>query len=302
MLAQLKKDGLKYPYLSQKTAMFFRYYIDNYDFFSQDSFLAVDRNANEVVDPVIAKDYSDFATLMGGWAQKGYLSDDDLTKTTTDTTVQTQDWGISWWTDVPNNAEASTREKQDVQMAHITSNWVNSNTNLGSCYAISAKSNDKQVDAAIKFLGLLYTDKTLADLYTFGIEGTDYTKDSNGAVTKSDKGLYNHSSWESAPVSVVSLESSEPSNKVDLYKTFNAASKVSTSAGFRFDTSSIDAKYAACQQVFNQYGYALENGGYAPADVAGAIKDYQSALDAAGYQDVLKAAQKQYDDWKAIKK
>lgn len=301
MLKDCKSEGLKYPYLTQKTAMFHRYYLDKFDFFSQDSFLAVDKDKDAVVDSILTPEYSDFSTLMGDWAAKGYLSEDDLTKTTTDTTAQSKDWGISWWTDVPNNAEANTREKQDVEMAKVTNNWIQSNTTLGACYAISATTTKEKADAALKFLSLLYTDQKLADLYTYGIEGTDYNMDGN-KIKKTDAGLYNHSAWESTTVTILSLESGEPDNKIDLYKTFNDTAKDSVADGFRFDTSSVDAQYAACQQVDTEFGYALENGGYAPDKVAGAIKDYQKALDDAGYQDVLKEAQKQYEDWKTVRK
>ncbi len=298
MLADCKKEGLKYPYLTQKTAMFYRYYLNKYDFFSGDSFIAVDKDKDAVVDTVLSDEYKEFASLMGDWADKGYLSEDDLTKTTTDTTIQTADWGISWWTDVPNNDEADTRYKREVEMARVTEDWIQSNTTLGSCYAISSKASEEQAIAALKFLSLLYTDQKLADLYTFGIEGTDYTRNSDGTITKSDKGLYNHSAWESTSVTILSLEKGEPANKVELYSKFNDNAKKSIAAGFRFDKSSVDAQYAACVQVFNEFGFALENGGYSPAEVEKAIKDYQKALDDAGYQDVLAAAQKQYEDWK----
>ena len=46
MLKDAKDDGLKYPYLTQKTAMFYRWYINDFDFFTGDSttnFVAVDR-------------------------------------------------------------------------------------------------------------------------------------------------------------------------------------------------------------------------------------------------------------------
>ena len=46
---------------------------------------------------------------LAKWAEAGYISEDEVTKTTTDTTTQTQDWGISWWTDIPVNAEANSR-------------------------------------------------------------------------------------------------------------------------------------------------------------------------------------------------
>jgi putative aldouronate transport system substrate-binding protein len=301
MLADCKTEGLKYPYLSQKTAMFYRYYLDKYDFFSGDSFIAVDKDADAVVDTVTSAEYKEFTSLMGDWAVKGYLSEDDLTKTTTDTTIQTADWGISWWTDVPNNGEASSRYSRDVEMAKVTKNWIQSNTTLGSCYGISATSTEEQAIASLKFLSLLYTDTSLSDLYTFGIEGTDYTKAADGTVTKSDAGLYNHSAWESTTVTILSLETGEPADKVALYSAFNDGAESSIAAGFRFDKSSVDAEYAACVQVFNEFGYTLENGGFAPADIDGAIADYQKALDDAGYQKVLTAAQTQYDAWKQVR-
>ena len=72
MLADLEAEGLKYPYLSQKTAMFYRYYINDFDFFTADSqsnWVAVDRSTNEVVDTVLTDQYKEFCTLMAKWAE-----------------------------------------------------------------------------------------------------------------------------------------------------------------------------------------------------------------------------------------
>ena len=302
MLADCKKEGLKYPYLTQKTAMFHRYGLDDFDFFSQDSLMGVDRSTDEVVDIVTTDQYKEFCTLMCKWADEGYISEDDATKTTTDTTTQTQDWGISWWTDVPNNAEASTRYTQDVEMAHVTKNWAHSTTTLGSCFCVTSNSTAEQAKACVDFLGLLYTDNKLADLYTFGIEGTDYDKDSDGFVVKKTDAKYNHSAWESGDVEDISIEKGEPKDKVDLYKTFNTTCETSKAAGFRFDKSKVEDKYTACLSVFDQYGFILENGGFSEKEVEGKLAEYQKALDAAGYQDVLKEAQTQYDAWKASNK
>ena len=55
MLADAKSEGLKYPFLTQKTAMFYRYYINSFDFFTADAtsnWVAVDRDTNEVVDVI----------------------------------------------------------------------------------------------------------------------------------------------------------------------------------------------------------------------------------------------------------
>lgn len=299
MLEDAKGEGLKYPYLSQKTPMFYRYYLDKFDFFSGDSYIAVDKDKDEVVNPVLSPEFKEFATLMAEWAEKGYLSDDDLTKTTTDTTIQTDDWGISWWTNVPNNEEADSRYSRSVEMAKVTESWVMSNTTLGSAYAISVKATEEEAAASLKFLSLLYTDQKLADLYTFGIEGEDYTRNADGYVVKNmDSNKYNHSMWESTSVIVLSLEEGEPADKVELYSTFNDTAKSSIAAGFRFNKAPVDAEQTACNQVFNEFGYALEHGGYAPADIDAAIAEYAKALDDAGYQKFLAEAQSQYEAWK----
>lgn len=300
MLKDCYDAGIKYPYLTQKTAMFYRYYLDKFDFFSQDSFMAVDKDANQVVDTLQTEEYKEFATLMCEWAEKGYLHEDDLTKTTTDTTTQSKDWGISWWTDVPNNAEVNTRWQQEIEMVKITDDWLQSNGTLGSCYCISSQCSEAEADACLKFLSLLYTDNTLADLYTFGIEGTHYNKE-DGKIVKVENAGYNHSMWESTSVSVLSIEKGEPDNKVQLYEDFNNNAKDSCADGFRFNTEAVDSKYAACQQVFTEFGFVLEHGGYNAADVQKAIDDYQAALDNAGYQDVLAEAQNQYTAWLAVK-
>ncbi|WP_026523965.1 MULTISPECIES: ABC transporter substrate-binding protein [unclassified Butyrivibrio] len=303
MLADAKADGLKYPFLTQKTAMFYRWYIDNFDFFTADSatnFVAVDRKTDEVVDTILTPEYKEFCTLMGEWADKGYISEDDYTKVTTDTTTQTQDWAVSWWTDIPVNDEADARYGQDVTMQPATNRWAHSTSALGSCYCVTANSTPEQAKACVDFLGLLYTDSTLADMYTFGIEGEDFTYDANHQVTQTSE-KYNHSMWESASATIVTPLDNEPANKAELYKDFNGGANTSSAAGFRFDKSPVESQYAACANVSGEYGFNLENGGVPAADVESTIEAYQAALDEAGYQDVLAEFQKQYDEWKASK-
>lgn len=274
MLEDAKSEGLKYPWLTQKTAMFYRFYINDFDFFTADAtanWVAVDKNTNEVVDTIQTDQYKEFCTLMAEWA---------------------------WWTDIPVNAEANSRYGQDVVMTPITDRWAHSTSALGSVWCVTANSTEEQAKACIDFMGLLYTDSKLADMWTFGIEGEDYSYDANGQVVQnSDK--YNHSMWESASATIVTPVAGEPENKADLYEDFNGGAKTSPAAGFRFDKSPVEAQFAACQNVFETYGFPLENGGFAAADVESTIEAYQAALDEAGYQDVLAEFQSQYDAWKA---
>ena len=306
MLADAKAEGLKYPFLTQKTAMFYRWYIGSFDFFTADAgtnFFSVSRATNEVVDTIQTPEYLEFCKLMADWAEKGYISEDEATKVTTDTTTQSKDWAISWWTDIPVNAEANSRYGQDVVMQPIAPRYAHSTSALGSCYCITANSTEEEAKAAIDFMGLLYTDSKLADIYTFGIEGEDfeYTQEEGQTIPHvtqhSEK--YNHSMWESANATIVTPLYNEPDNKAELYDAFNGGAETSCAAGFRFDKEPVKAAYTACANLFEQYGFQLENGGVAAADVEAKIAEYQTALDAAGYQDVLAEFQNQYNTWKA---
>jgi len=306
MLEDAYNEGLKYPFLTQKTAMFYRWYIGSFDFFTADAstnFFAVSRETNEVVDTIQTPEYLEFCKLMAEWAEKGYVSEDEANKVTTDTTTQSQDWAVSWWTDIPVNAEANSRYGQEVVMQPIAPRYAHSTSALGSCYCITANSTDEEAKACIEFMGLLYTDSTLADMYTFGIEGEDFEytqaegQEIKHVTQHSEK--YNHSMWESANATIVTPLDNEPDNKADLYDAFNGGAETSCAAGFRFDKTPVEAAYTACQSLFDQYGFLLENGGFAAADVEAKIAEYQAALDAAGYQEVLAEFQNQYNTWKA---
>ena len=300
MLEDAKNDGLKYPLLLQKTAMFYRWYIDSFDFFTGDAtsnWVAVDRKSNAVVDTVLTPEYAEFCKLMAEYADAGYISEDEVNKVTTDTTTQTQDWAISWWTDLPNNDEADGRYSQDVTMQPAGNRYLHTDSMLGSCYCVTANSTPEQAQACVDFVGLLYTDKTLADMYTYGIEGKDFNYTAEGYVEKVADASYNHSMWESASATVVSPESTSPYT-AQMYIDFNSSALISCANGFQFDKTPVEAQYTACQAIFDEFGFPLETGGIASSDVDATIEAYQAALDEAGYQDVLAEFQAQYDAWK----
>lgn len=240
MLADCKAEGIKYPYLSQKTAMFHKWYLDDFDFFSQDSFLAINRDTNTIVNPILTPKYADFCKLMGNWYKKGYIHQDDVTNQTNLTATQNQDWGFTWQKCTPDGKVADSLYGQAVEAVSITKKYSNSTTSLDSCFTITANSTENKAKACIDFLGKLYSDKELANLFSF---------------------------WEAA-------------------------------FGFRLDLTPIANEYTACKKIFEEYGYLLENGGIAPANVESTITTYQSKLDEAGYQKVLAEAQKQYNAWK----
>lgn len=302
MLADAASIGIRYPYLTQKTNLFHRWYLDYFDFFTADAttnFIAIDRSTNTVVDTILTPEYAEFCKLMGRWGEMGYLSEDDANKVTTDTTSHTQDWAITYWTDVPDNSQISDRNEQSCDVKPLTKRWSHSTSNLGSCYCVTANSTPEQAAACVDFLGLLYTDVTMADLFTYGVEGVDYEYNADGQVVRLNADGWSMDMWSNVSATILTPLEGAPTNTAELYKEFNGNAEVSCAAGFRFNKTPVNAQFAACQSVHAEYGFALENGAIAPDDVDAEIEAYQAALDAAGYQEILAEFSSQYEAWKA---
>jgi putative aldouronate transport system substrate-binding protein len=304
-MEKAKEAGVKYPFIFAGTPMFYRFYLDKYDFVDQQLFsiIGVDQATNELINPIQTEDYKNFCLMMAEWGEKGYFNvDDEIGGVVSSATNQTQDWMLNWWTNVPNNEESEGRDgNQAESFMKVTENWGRSTTTLGSCYAIPAYVSDDIAAAAIEFLGYLFTDTKIADLYTYGIEGEDYILE-NGKVNFNADGitkLYHHDAWCSTSVKPLTLTVDEPDNKVAMYDDFNNAAKGTVASGFRPNKTAVEAAWSACAGVFDEYGKSLELGVYGSAEVESKIAEFQAALDAAGYQDVLAEYQKQYNEWKA---
>ncbi len=294
----LNDDAVTAPLLIQATTMGTKFLIDRYDWIGDSDLFGVDRETNEVVNVVETDEFRDLCLLMSEWGEKGYILEGDATKSNPSSAMYSDYWGLSWWTDVPNNDEAGTRYGQDVEVVQMTKDWIGSSTTLGSCYAIATTSTEAQAQACIDFLGLLYTDNYLADLFTYGIEGTDFDYDEDGFVVKKGD-LFNHSAWEACSARSVTPELGDPANKAELVDAFNDAGEISIAAGFRLDKEPIEAELAAISNVADRYGFVLENGGYRVDEVDDVLETYKKALDEAGYQKVLEEVTRQYEEWKA---
>jgi putative aldouronate transport system substrate-binding protein len=298
-------NGVEFPYMACQ--FFYRIALDDYDFFGgSSSLLAVDRKTDTVVNAVASEGYKKWVHLMRDWYDKGYINDAILDKSTPQGLNKTANWGLQFWTNVPGDSlkNSETRDEQEeVMIEGITKWWTHSTTTLGSCFTVTSACSEEQAKACVAFMGRLYTDQKIADLYTYGIEGEDYTIE-DGVVVVNNDGTYCHSAWESTSVVPLTLMAGEPVDKVQSYVDHNNAAETSCAAGFRFDKSAVEAEWTACQDLNSKYGEPLELG--SPVvndieDVDAIIDAYLAELETVGYQKVLDEATKQYEAWKALK-
>ena len=259
----------------------------------------VDTKTNKVFNAIDTDEYEAFCRLMNDWNQKGYIPEEAANPDWNgDTAAKEGKVGLYHWSTTPDNQKnCSTRMNREMLVAEITDNYVASSSVLGSCYAISAKT--KNADACLKFFQLLETDKTLADLYCYGIEGEDYTRISDDVVEPKEDAGWSSDVWCSVNVLTPSIKNSESADKKEQYRSMNDAAVEGKTLGFSPDLSALATETTALANVNTQYKSLLERGLYDPDSY---LPEYRQALKDAQIDKVVAEIQKQYDEWLKTKK
>ena len=152
---------------------------------------------------------------------------------------------------------------------------------------------------SFKFLALLNSDPTLMTLLNYGVEGVHYNLNADGLVEFTDERA-NYSPWTNGMGNVTILPDTadEGAGFREAFKAYYASAKAIPAAGFAFDNSEVANEMAALGAVAAQYALALDAGALDPET---ALPDFLAALDAAGMQTYLDAANAQLSAFMAGK-
>ena len=155
----------------------------------------------------------------------------------------------------------------------------------------------------MQLLNMLYSDEYLHNLYCYGIEGTHWkwTDDSKTFVTFADgldsgtSGYYPASNFLYGNISISYLWEGNSPTLYEETKKWAEDGLISIGAGFSFDPTPVEAEFAACTSIYNEYAKALGNG--PTGDVDKKLKEFNDKLYAAGLQKVMDEKQAQLDAW-----
>ena len=160
-------------------------------------------------------------------------------------------------------------------------------------------------EAALKFLDLTYTDEDIINLLIYGIEGRDYVRNPDGSVS------YPEGQDAATVPYTAQLSCGTLGNFFKMYQmgvanneslewelNQNKTAKMSPAMGFTFDSSGVKTQYTAVLNVISQYLPGLICGSIDPDTE---IDKFVTALNDAGYKDIIEEKQKQLDEWKASK-
>ncbi|MEC0229808.1 ABC transporter substrate-binding protein [Paenibacillus alba] len=292
------------PFFGQEGRQMSNFAVSSSSFDNLGDYLGgLDRSSKElkVVDIFESKVFMDYAKLARKWYQAKYMNLDAAT---------VKDFGAMQ----AGKAFAMYSELKPGKDAEMSSAWgvkvvqkemVNTPITLNTTGIMTAiPKTSKDPNRAMMFLNMLYSDKTLLNLFDFGIEGTHYVKkdettiDFPAGVDAASVG-YKNEPWMWGNQMLTYLFPNEDPKKWEKFKTFNETADKSPALGFAWNSESLTQEVAASNSVLKQYQQAIMSGSVDP-DVY--IPKMIAALKSAGIDKIIAEKQKQLNEWSATAK
>lgn len=184
----------------------------------------------------------------------------------------------------------------EVGIVQVTDSYKDTDTVQDRMWGVPVTSENPE--KAMEFLNFMYTNTDVANLFSHGLEGTNYElTDQEGIVNKIDSenpGYQRIFSMFGDQTQVYYNTPAEAGIQEEIASFAESAEPVAT-LGYVFDSTPVASKSAAVGNVVQQYGPSLEVG--LVNDVDEALDQIVEAMDNAGMQDVITENQSQLDTW-----
>jgi putative aldouronate transport system substrate-binding protein len=253
----------------------------------------------QIVNQYATPEFMEYAKLLRSWFTKGYFRPDVLTfqdinqaKLAGQAPV-TVDWIFATGSEVGFAAEHGGRE---VVMVPISEIVVSTGGVTSTMIGVSRTS--QHPDKAMQLLNLMYTDKYLYNLISWGIEGKHYRKIDDTYIEPIPNSGYNSAAWAFGRDDLAYLRAGVSSTAAaeNAERTRNAPA--TPGLGFAFDTAPVANEVAAVNAIVLEYKRPFQCGVLDPDK---AVPEMLARIEAAGGNRIIAEMQKQFDAWKAAK-
>ena len=234
--------------------------------------------------------------VMREWYEKGFFPSDVATMTDETSLIKAKKIFSRYSRQLPGVSEKH-RISYDYDVVNVaTSEPILSRSGVQSTITAVSATSENPI-RALKLVELMQTDKYLANLMFYGIEGRDYEKDPenpNRIIRESDS--YYVSEF---LVGNQFLGYILPAYYDTVWEETDEANKVAPVdpfIGFSFDPTPVESEVTQMAAVSKEYSKIVGNGLQDP-DVV--VPEYMAKLDTAGKQKVMDEIEKQFNEWKA---
>ena len=193
-----------------------------------------------------------------------------------------------------HTSEASSTRGIDARFPRISNPIVSSISSAGSGFGVSIYSRNPA--AAVQFMNAWYSDTILADILAEGVEGTHFTRNSDGTITRLPGGRDRYSTWRFGMGNLFALTplDTEGVGYLERFRAYNAAGIGTNFLGFTFNDENVLIERAAVASVTNEFMQVLQSG---VADPTVTIPQYLSALRANGLDRIQEELNRQLQEF-----
>ena len=265
--------------------------------------LMYDRMDTTVVNLYETEEYLQYLTLLRDWHQKGYLYDTSDNPGSNAYYLKSGSvfscfangkpgFVVQEQRDLNCSIDFIALEKDSISTDRISS-WM---------WAVPQSSPYKK--QAIQFLNLLYHDKNLVNLWTYGIEGIHYQiLDEEKDIIEFPEGVHFFNSgyplfteYASGNQYLAHIWDGNPPTIWEEMKSFNDLAVRSTAFGFQYDDTAVKSEVIACSAVIKKYKDGFLHGIY---DLDTVLPEFIQKLKEAGIDRIIDEKQRQLDSWLA---
>lgn len=269
-----------------------------YDYVITNLPLAVklDTTDYKIVNILETPEMKEALTTMRKYYQAGYVAPEAATTGSTSDLMTSGQWFMDRAQTQPSADNLWSASYGYPVVSTPASDAIITNTSVqGSIMAISA--NSEYPEKAMEFLNLLNTDPVLRNMVDSGIEGVHYKKlDDTHYENLAESKNYDMPSYSLGNNMLLYLNPTDPDDKWEQFKEFNAAGVSSPILSFNFDSTKVATQMAAVQNVKEQFWSSLMTGTVDPESyLPKAIEKFKEA----GLDEVIAEAQAQLDAWRA---
>ncbi len=181
-------------------------------------------------------------------------------------------------------------------VAPMTCPGIVQGANLG--FGIAVTSICQEVEAAVKFIELLYTDARVSTVFAWGIENEDYVMVDGEADYTDPKSPFHAQDYMIGNQMLVPAWKGQGADFRARAEQSNKDAQNSRFVGFNIDTADLSTMISAMNSVIDEYRPGLLCGDYTDE----MLDEFTAKLNTAGLQDYITAAQTQLDAWLAQNK
>ncbi len=245
------------------------------------------------------EEYMEMLRDLHKWYELSYINPDAATTTEVPKSIQTPVRTGTAWTGFMGWSDPEAYGF-NVKLVRFIGPNMSRSTQQGSLIAINAAAPEKNVEACLRYMELLYTDRQFRDTLAYGIEGKhfEYYEDTVIRLQEGNE-HYMQDPYITGPAVSASVVSVDKENLADpkqwekVYEGYKDA-RVSDTKGFSFDPTNVEAEIAALDAIWSSYSAELVTG---TLDTDKAVSEMRELMEAAGLDKVREEAQKQLDEY-----